>query len=427
MIETSATSSRRPRWLNALDLRALIPFCTRVATGALSYGIFALAARATDQQTFNLFAFIFSLVHIIGPLAVFGQTSVALKYLPLLDVTDFGTIAAQMFAGLRRVFAGVVLALGIVVMILSVRVPDSGVIAIVCAIVAVFALNDYLSASSRGLGSIAGAILSRDVIWRVILFVTLAVAVLFGNEKVQLLSLVSSLFAGFLVALAALAYLLLPVLRARRAGVPIHTSPALEWVFFIGLTGIDLWFVNADVIILNMFNFDAGSYFSAQRTTALLIMISVSMLFVVSTRITQAFHVGNLAEIEKISRDLARSAGMFVGLAVLAMLFFSPRIMAVFGARFVKDAYLLNILSISPLIHSLGGLHALVPVMCGLQRSYFFAVLTVVGVASIGKLGLAGAGQIGYFAALNLIESCLFVGTGILLSRRAGIRLTGPL
>ena len=85
---------RLPR-LSGFDLRAVTPAGTRAATGALSYSIFTFAARTTDPQTFNLFAFIFLRAPIIGRLAVVGQTSVLMKYLSLLGAIESNEITAQ--------------------------------------------------------------------------------------------------------------------------------------------------------------------------------------------------------------------------------------------------------------------------------------------------------------------------------------------
>jgi hypothetical protein len=129
---------RLPR-LSGFDLRAVIPAGTRAATGALSYSIFTFAARATGPQTFNLFAFIFSLVPIIGRLAVVGQTSVAMKYLSLLDAIESDEITAQIF---RRPATHVRLHRGLLLIVAGVVLPtrlnDREVVAIACVMIALF-------------------------------------------------------------------------------------------------------------------------------------------------------------------------------------------------------------------------------------------------------------------------------------------------
>jgi O-antigen/teichoic acid export membrane protein len=408
------------------DVRALMPFATRITTGALSYGIFAFAARTTDQPTFNHFAFIFSLVHVVGPLAVLGQTTVALKYLPLLATNDLASIADQMSHSLQRVLFGVFAGTFVVIVILWLQ-DRSGlvIIAIVCSLVAVYAFNDYLSASRRALGSIAGSIVSRDVVWRLVMFGCLGFAFV-HNQKIQIDELLGILLVGLLVSLGTLTYPLMPIARAQRTAV-LGRTPASEWIVFIGLTGLDIWFSNADVIMLNFFNIDAGSYFVAHRTATLLYLIPSSMTFIAMPHITQAFHSGNIKEVEQMSRKVSRSAGVLIGLCVVILFGCSPLIMSLFGARFVKDAYLLDILSIDPLVNSLGGLCMSIAVLCGMQRRYFGSLLIVVGMGSIAKIIFASAGRVDYFAAVNIIQSLCMVFTSTLMLRRIGVHLRGPL
>jgi hypothetical protein len=124
---------------------------------------------------------------------------------------------------------------------------------------------------------------------------------------------------------------------------------------------------------------------------------------------------------------VSRSAGVLIGLCVVILFGCSPLIMSLFGARFVKDAYLLDILSIDPLVNSLGGLCMSIAVLCGMQRRYFGSLLIVVGMGSIAKIIFASAGRVDYFAAVNIIQSLCMVFTSTLMLRRIGVHLRGPL
>src|SRR5256885_253327 len=97
---------RLPR-LSGFDLRAVTPAGTRVATVALSYSIFTFAARTTDPQTFNPVAFVFSLVPIIGRLAV-GPNIGGDEILSLCDAIESDEITAQIFRSPRHIFVCIV-------------------------------------------------------------------------------------------------------------------------------------------------------------------------------------------------------------------------------------------------------------------------------------------------------------------------------
>ena len=404
--------------------KALVLFVCRIVSALLSYGIYAIIARTTSKDTYDGFALIFSLVHFVGPLAGMGQSLVIIKHLPL--VHDLSVIRKRILDSIRIVYIGLLLTAPFTIVFLHSQLNSATNLTIVFASGALvaFVIGDLLSSIWRGIGSVVGAAFGRDLIWRIALF--LLVLISFTRTDVVSLTWVSGDFCiSLTLAMIIMAGFVLPrIIKPSHLVTSCSSVPLSEWLFYLGLTAIEVSFWNVDVLILTAMGVDdVGGYFTAQRIAQTLYLIPASAIFVAAPHVSSLFYEGKSAEVQRLSHDISCRTGLVVAFLVGLIFLMSPSIMQLFGARFADRYYLLDILSLSPLISAVGGLHATIPTMCGLQQSYFIRRLSFSVLFIAIKTIAAMTGSLSFFAIVSVLEATTVTILGVMLARRVGIRL----
>jgi O-antigen/teichoic acid export membrane protein len=411
---------------HAVDLNAFLVLCIRVSAAALSYIIFVYIARSTPVDVYTEFALVFSIVGFFAPLAAAGQDKLAIKHISPVGRLQPARVVAIVRNQLLPLAAGTLscTALAATMVWLTLEHPSGPVILLCCGLVAVSGFNEYLFSVYRALGNVVLAIFNKELLWRLTFFMVFAAALWLWNAS----NIEEVLSFYFISVCAAATFLLLPIAAKLRSGMGapqtrITASSSTESVLLLGLTAINMAMVHADVIILGMFgnDDDVGPYFSAQRVVQVLYFFIASTSIVAARDVSIGFHAQNYREISKISRRAARHAGGLVLLLFIPIVLLASDILGFFNTAFEPYAHVLTLLAMGPVAYTLGGLHGLIPALCGLERPYFAWRLGILMVFITAKVLVAstarGPSGMMIFAALVVAEITSLSIVGVWLCR----------
>jgi len=145
---------------------------------------------------------------------------------------------------------------------------------------------------------------------------------------------------------------------------------------------------------------DAGLFYSANRTAALVGLILVAANSIVAPKIAALYHNKELATMDRVIRRSAMLVSGIAGPLLLVLIMVPGFVMAIFGTEFVESASILRVLAVGQILNVLTGSVGFVLMMTENLRSMFITALTSVVanvvlslmlVPSYGALGAAFA------------------------------------
>ncbi|CAN5253481.1 hypothetical protein BH10PSE12_BH10PSE12_05050 [soil metagenome] len=398
-------------------------FGIRVICAALSYLMFIAIGRASSAIDFRDFAFVFTVVGFCGPLAALGSQQTVFKYLPMLIHNE----DAEQFAFSRHVFKIVCRGILLFALVACVLI-DHGVTqklgwpfyVVIVLTIATGALAEIMSSFYTVMGSVVVSVFVREMLWRVVLIAgVLALYFINGPVTLMELSLVFLLsYIGMLTAFSVkLGGWLGKVWHAART-ITMEIPRRQFWSFF-GLAVLGLAIIHLDTMILGLAqqSTSLGAFFSAQRTTQVLLFFGQSIGIFAGPIVSKAYALGNHEEITRFSRRTILFAGAPTLLMAVAMAVLAAPIMGMFRPEFTQYSLMLQILLLAPVFLVLGGLHTIIPTYCGGEHVYLsWRVILMVIMIPI-KIAAALWGGPLQFAMVTVLDSLLITIMGLVISR----------
>lgn len=380
---------------------SLAAFVIKVASAGLSFLMFVALARAMSQADYGVFAFGFSLATFLALVALMGQRTLALRFIPVYEAADAppGALRGLLIYGYGTVLAAaLVIGLGLVLLgplFFGESAGPPPYLVLSALLVVPMALSDYQSGVYRGMGMVVPALLPRDVMWRIGVILACAPALAgwqtlpfgrgLGAEAALALSgavLMALILGQFVARPAALRVLLgkeKPVFHGARWR---HATLGL-WLNDVLQSGAQ----NIAVVLLGLTlaPSSTGGLFAAIKTAALLSFFLMAANIVVAPQISRMWHAQNLAGLKRVCAvvTLGSSAPTLALFALYAV--FGHRILELFGAGYHTAYPSLMVISFAQVVNTLCGQTGILMAMTGNERrlTRFILISNVVPLAAM--------------------------------------------
>jgi len=385
--------------------------------------LFAIAARNASQADYGAFAIFFTVVSACDTVSPLGQQSVAFKYLPAMFEKRDRRLRIVLLRGLLISCLGALCFCGPAVMVILFSLGRDSIILAALSVPVVFisTASEYLFVAHRALGSIYSSLFAKELLWRLVFVSFLIAAILLGYE-VTSLKLALILLSGFACTLLLLGIGVASELNGfpRAAPKDSYSVSYKETAVYFAITAINTALTHLDTLLLGLtiFKSDIPVYFSAQRVTQVLLFFTFSFSMVKVPDISVAFHRDAFKEIQDLSRNVGRHAGLLVFLTCVGLFAFAGEILSLFNPAFASGANVLRILCIGPLVLTLGGLHTWIPSICGLEMEYLIFRVAVMVAFLLLKVITIFHGNILLFAFVSSAELCAITAVGVFLVRK---------
>ncbi|MBX9758596.1 MAG: lipopolysaccharide biosynthesis protein [Beijerinckiaceae bacterium] len=422
---------RRDALLGAGASGAAGVFAVRMAGAALGYCLHVALARLLGASEFGVWGFAFALILVAGHAASVGFPDTVVRYLT-------GYIAQGDWARARgQVIAGACVSMGIgsligfagaaIVLLCRDLLPPNAVtpLLMACAILPVFALQDWMDGASRALRRPMLSMVPIFILRPVVIMGGAAIASTMSGGADAALAMGATIAAMFVTALAqAIAFwraLPAPLRNARAQfewGAWVRASAPLGVVVLADQAG-----GFADVIALGFMASpeETGAYFAAARLVALVALGTFAVSVVSGRRF--ALHHARGESRELLEHVRASTRWTFLG-SLLLVLFLAPAgplLLSLFGRDFMSAAPALTILGCGLLARAACGQAEELLVVTGHERTSARIAIACALLALVSCFPAAELfGVTGVAAAMALtaaIRSFLFI--------RAARRLTG--
>lgn len=383
-----AAQATHPQSAGARDARAVLRaaasgaasvFAVRILGAALGYALHVALARLLGASEFGLWAFAFTLMLVVGQAASIGFADSVVRYLTdAIARQDWERARGQVVAGACISLGGGAV-LGLVAAALLHVFGDAapresvGPLMVACAILPVFALQDWLDGASRAIG--------RPLIATAPMYVLRPVAIVAGaliaaasSDALDAVLAMGVTFVGVFVAAGVQAvafWRALPAqVRAARATcewrVWLRASAPLGLVVLADQAG-----GFADVIALGVTAQpeETGAYFAAARIISLVGLGAFAVSAVSGRRIALHHASGERAELQAFVRTSTRWTFLASLALVLVIAPCGPLLLSLFGRDFVSAAPALAILALGLLARAASGQAEEMLVVLGHQRA----------------------------------------------------------
>ncbi|MDE5441075.1 oligosaccharide flippase family protein [Bradyrhizobium sp. CSA207] len=398
----------------------------KVASGALAFALFSLAARTMSPDGFGIFATWISVAQIAAVVGLVGQESLLVRFLNEYQVGDRHDLTkGVLLSSLKISFVAMVVAVAAIALAANIRGDWWLLILAVSAYTAVNAGLMLGSQIARSLVSILMGEGNRELFWRVgvVLFL---LAVLFGHRQLEPAELIAvmtiAMSVGVVAQIIAIARAL-PNLR----GTPARSEPsrwrssALHfWVASI-LEVANQYF---DVILVYWMldPTTAGIYFAASRLANIFAMLSAALYSFGARRLPSLYFSKNHQEFKRTLQLMAEVTALCVVSGLVIIWIGGPYLLNLFGPHFAAQHSVLIVLAIGTAIQAAGGPSAAILQLTGHERKYVPVVAANVAVRLVGFLVLIPwLGVLG--AAISATVSLAFatIVLNLLCRRLAGV------
>lgn len=396
------------RIVNQLLSKGVSALGIKVATAGLTFILFVCLARWLGPEEYGRYATWFSLGNFLGFVVVGGVHTLALRQIPAsISKNELGAAVGLMRDGYLAMGL-----LGAVLLVLFVVTGGLGQVLgfrwwaplIAAGLALPFAVAEFQSNALRGWGSVNLALLPRDVIWRLVLVAILGFLVSTGAQLTAVEAFVWT--CGVLLALNAAQFVLgrrlaLPAggFSAARDIPPAPLTALLDarWLSLAAVVTVLLTQLSVVVVSAVLDVVDAGIFFAAQRTSALLSLPLVAANMIGAPMIAKAWAEDDRASIQRICVLIALGLTGPTLAGWLLFAFEGAWIMALFDPSFSDHGALLMILATGSLVNAFCGPTGVFMLMTGHEKSHvvILATVNVLGLTLVAGLsaiyGLSGA------------------------------------
>jgi len=394
----------------------------------LTIAIFTLAARAASAEEFGRLAIWFNALLLLAIVACFGQDTLIGRSWGEYCGRDDRAMALGAYRYGWRMLLGSAILFVAGLLVLGPRFDPSLSSTSLSALAAfMFAqtLLHYSSHSSRVIVGIAVSEIGRDILWRIVLLIAVAVAVLLHGLSVAEFYFAGA--AGMILCVVIQSIAVRRALRAAPAVTPRETDRA-DW----SRRGFDMWLsaaveaasAYADVMLVGYFAGPAaaGEYFVAARIANIFLMVQSGLA---SYGVSRSAHLFFSGQIDRLQDILRSSVAVCVALSapvLLIILVFGEHILALFGERYVVAYPTLVMLAGGAFAMALNGASSLILLTTGQEKLYSRTVLVATAARMILTAALgAGFGAFGAACGWALVNAPLAVWLARICRRSSGV------
>lgn len=283
----------------------------KIASAALSFGMFLFAGRALDIEAYSEFGLGFSIATLLVLVGSIGQRLLALKYVPIFDalgdkkrLREF-TRQGYLIVAFGCVTCSLVLAAGSSIFH---GVSDLIFIMSVSIFGLILALAEYQTRVLRGLGSLYLALIPREVIWRSLVIIGFLLIAREGFTKpsaTEIFAFLSLLLLTIIFAQAFLNPLTNPLFLFRKFGnLQISANLNSTAVKFWGSSVLRGATPNCAVILVALYLSvtESAAYFGAYRLALALNLLVVATNMLSMPLLSRAHHKGDHPDTKRVTR-----------------------------------------------------------------------------------------------------------------------------
>ncbi len=411
---------------------SLISFGSKIFGAALTFVMLVVFSRLMTAEQFGFFGVAMNAAILLSTLIGLGLPVAVMRIYPAHVARSEPALATGFISSGYSTILAASLLLIAVAAVTSVSgvvssITGSAIAPVLIAVFAMFiALSDYAASALRSQGHVAWSALPRDIGWRLGAPMVAAFVVVAGVSLPNSLALVVCI-----VTLAAITGLQFRKSRLSFTSVAQGISPATDWARWRRPL-LPLWTASvvfaliqqADVLLVGgiLGPQEAGAYFAAQKTAALLGLAMIAGGQVAAPMMASAYHSGNLPELRRICRLLAAAIAVVTLAGLIFVAGFGDRLLAIFKPEFVSAYPVLVVFAISATVDALCGPTAYLMQMTTLERAYLkimaasYAAVLVLQLIFVPHYGLIAAAACN---AAGVVVWNLFAIT--LIRRRIGV------
>jgi O-antigen/teichoic acid export membrane protein len=409
---------------------AFFAFAIKIASAGLSYLMLVAFARLLGAENYGHFGVMLNLGIVLSTVIGFGLPTTILRWWPEhLVKNEPAKAAGAMSHGLRLLgFAsaallcvgGLVSTFGLGSRLFGFQWGALAVAALAVAII----FADFLSGALRATGNTIFAMAPRDIIWRIA-----APVIAYGIASITGAITPVEAIAIVIAVLGAIDLAQFFGLKKIITSVVQHVKPQGNWAAWRkvllpiwGATVLYALIQQLDVVSSMLGAGEAGAYFAAQKTAALLGLAMIAGGLVGAPMMAAHFHAGKIAELQHLCRmiSLAIAATTLLGLIIIVL--GGKFLLGIFDPAFVASYPVLLILCLGYTIDSLAGPNSYMMQVVGLEAPYLRIMLLVYClVLSLQLLLIPHYGAMAA-AGANAFGTCVWNIAAIwLLRRRVGV------
>ena len=431
-----------------LLIEILLSGAVKAGGGLLAFVCFVFIARSANAQEYGTFAVAFSIASLACYFIVAGQHTTVLKFLPRLG--DNGSLSSEgaslVLDALVRIGAIAVAALCLSILAVfamaGLGVADDrwtiGLVTATVGLSAFLGLAEFFSSYFRARGRILFGLWPRDILWRLLIVAVFATSIALAAPDDFRAELFSAAELGWittgLLSVALLFQGAAITKDFRNAGTRQPLSPAIRTDVkrsYLSFWGIGLvWPARAQLgTILVGFLISAetaGAFFSAQRLSSILLMISVAINTAVGPEISRSLASGNASRTRRVFLLSCLLAGA-ASLAVLALFYlFGGGLLALFDESYRTYVPVLMVFALGQAVFNACGPVGVFLTLAEREKLVLYAsigatVATFAGIMIVTpEYGPIGAASV--IAATTILLNIYFVSVALKALRQLDTR-----
>jgi len=399
-----------------------------IAVGAaITFAMFALAARCLGPERFGTFVTWFSVLSFTSVASVLGQeTLITRSWNEHAGGGRLDLAAGALIFGLRNSLLGAAMATVAILFIGSRLHLDCSVLMGAGALAAVQPMLLFTNSASRSIAGVFTSTTNFEITWRLTTVLALLLAVE-GDYHVGQSELMWLLVAGMVLAAAvqaSMSYRALPPnidwsqlafdnKTWRRRCMPMWGAALLE--------AINQY---ADVILIGVLidPVAAGAYFAAARIASAFSKVSAATYALAASRVSLLYFNHPRAELVNFICSLAPSVSGLVGVGLVIVSFFGPYLLRIFGPIYAHEFWTLMVLSVGTAISALSGPGPCMLLQTGHEGLYTRLMTVGLMVRFLLMVLLAPAlGALGAALAFTLASLALCIAINVACRQRVGM------
>ncbi|MNZ25841.1 Polysaccharide biosynthesis protein [compost metagenome] len=347
---------------NSLAMQSLMAFGIKIAAGVAGYILFALISRLTDTESFGQFSMIFSLATFLGIFGSYGQQIFILKNIAISRndqdrQLEKGIYLFSISATLISSLASSLIFIFICIHFLD--ITNTTQIVSGTALCFMLAITQTTTGYYRINNKTLNAIVTRELLWRLLSITTITTIFLSINSKIDL---------SITVTIISLSLLLPTLLHVRSTRswfrkLSIHKPKLKTKEWFETSTGLALISVisSADLYILTILlknyasNTEIGAFFAASKTVELINMFLMAVTLIASPETSKLVAKRDTHELQRQCNSTLLLQGVPSAICCLVVIILSPWLLAIFDSNYMSYGSVLSLLCIGMIINSLTG------------------------------------------------------------------------
>lgn len=398
--------------MNSLFAQNILSGGIKVAGAGLTFLMFLALARALGPEEYGRFATMFSLGNFLAFVALLGQQTRVLKHLPgWIDAAQFGLVKRMLRQALSTTVACCATICAFLYLCTFVLPAPEATVILLGAIpfILPFALGELFASLLRVFGAISGALLPRDILWRltvVMLTSSAGLGLLRDMSAISAMNVVSGTLMVLVLGQILLFHRVAPAQIWRAPEKPLETGFVQDslWFWVATVVGIMAGHLSVVFTSVSLPDADTGAFFAAAKVAQLLNLPLMAVNIVAAPRVSRMFAKRDMAGIRDICRAVSPLL-LMSSLAGMAVLLVMPGwILALFDPAFRAATPALVLLAAGQLFSALCGPVGTLMLMADGERRFLLLIGLSEGAAlllilllspSFGITGAASAALIG--------------------------------